>query len=69
MGSGSFGSGHHFVGGHIGRIYGYSEDWMARTKKTIEDELRYRGIAPEVTTRSSARSKSRRMPCPFCWPS
>jgi len=48
MGSGSFGGGHHFVGGHIGRIYGYSEDWMARTKKTIEDELRYRGIAPEV---------------------
>jgi hypothetical protein len=48
MGSGSFGGGHHFVGGHIGGMYGYSEDWMARTKKTIEDELRCRGIEPEV---------------------
>jgi hypothetical protein len=48
MGSGSFGGGRHLVGGHIGRMYGYSEDWMARTKKTIEDELRYRGIEPEV---------------------
>jgi hypothetical protein len=46
MGSGSFGR--HFVGGRIDRMYGYSEDWMARTKKTIEDELRYRGIEPEV---------------------
>lgn len=48
MGSGSFGGGHQFVGGHFGRMHGYPEDWMARTKKTIEDELRHRGIQPQV---------------------
>ena len=46
-GGGVFG----FSGGHIrsfGHLNGYEEDWMAKTKKTIEDELRFRGIAPEI---------------------
>ena len=53
MGGGAaFGGG--FAGGRAGRLHnigmanGYEEDWMAKTKKTIEDELRFRGIAPEV---------------------
>ena len=53
MGGGAaFGGGGHFVGAarvrHIGNLHGYEEDWVAKTKKTIEDELRFRGIAPEV---------------------
>ncbi len=32
----------------VGHLNGYGDDWMARTKKTIEDELRFRGIAPET---------------------
>jgi hypothetical protein len=34
----------------IGTMLGYDEDWMASTKKTVEDELRSRGIAPNETT-------------------
>jgi hypothetical protein len=66
MGGGAaFGAG---VGGrvsHIGHMYGYSEDWMASTKKTIEDELRSRGIAPE--TISEVTSKIQEPPSVF-WP-
>jgi hypothetical protein len=52
-GAGGFGGtgSHGFAGGkvrHIGHLYGYQEDWMAKTKETIERELKYRGIAPEV---------------------
>jgi hypothetical protein len=52
-GAGGFGGqgAHGFAGGHIGgvgRLNGYGDDWMAKTKKTIEDELRFRGIAPET---------------------
>jgi len=55
MGGGAFGFGGHggqgFAGGRvhgIGHLNGYGDDWMAKTKKTIEDELRFRGIAPET---------------------
>jgi len=55
MGGGAaFSGGGHVVGGSAGRLRsigvanGYEEEWMAKTKKTIEDELRFRGIAPEV---------------------
>jgi hypothetical protein len=34
----------------IGTMLGYDEDWMASTKKTVEDELRSRGIAPDEIT-------------------
>jgi hypothetical protein len=44
-GGGGFGGGGH-IGG-VGRLNGYGNDWMAKTKKTIEDELRFRGIAPD----------------------
>ncbi len=49
MGGGGFlvGAGRGRVQG-IGRLNGYGDDWMAKTKKTIEDELRSRGIAPET---------------------
>jgi len=33
---------------HVGDLNGYPENWMARTKKTIEDELKSRGVAPEI---------------------
>jgi hypothetical protein len=36
------------VGRHVGNLNGYPEDWMTKTKKTIEDELKSRGIAPEI---------------------
>jgi hypothetical protein len=71
MGGGAaFGAGghSHVVGGrvsHIGQMYGYSGDWMANTKKTIEDELRSRGIAPE--TISEVTSKIQEPPSAF-WP-
>lgn len=52
-GVGGFGGGH--VGGgmggrvrHIGTVNGYPEGWMASTKKTIEDELKFRGIEPAI---------------------
>ncbi len=56
MGGGTACGGGHFSGGagrasrmsNIGQLQGYEEGWMAKTKKTIEDELRYRGIAPDV---------------------
>jgi len=55
MGGGAAGFGGHgphgLAGGRIhriGNLNGYSEDWMTRTKKTIEDELKSRGIAPEI---------------------
>jgi hypothetical protein len=55
MGGGTAGFGgqsaHGFAGGHVhdvGHLNGYGDDWMAKTKKTIEDELRARGIAPET---------------------
>lgn len=32
----------------IGLLNGYEDNWMANTKKTIEDELRSRGVAPEL---------------------
>jgi hypothetical protein len=52
-GGGGFG-GAHAGGGrvntvrHIGDLHGYEEDWMVKTKKTLEAELAYRGIAPEI---------------------
>jgi hypothetical protein len=46
MGGGAAGFGGHVRS--IGHLNGYGEDWMAKTKKTIEDELRFRGIAPET---------------------
>lgn len=62
MGGGAAcGSGGHFAGDRagrmrqIGQLNGYEEDWMAKTKKTIEDELRYRGIPPEVITEISGK--------------
>lgn len=33
---------------HVGDLHGYPEGWMATTKKTIEDELKFRGIEPAV---------------------
>lgn len=55
MGGGAaFGGGHAFGGGrpHYMRTYGeangYPEDWMATTKKTIEDEMKSRGIDAAV---------------------
>jgi hypothetical protein len=56
-GCGGHGGGGHFVGAgrpsssrvnSVGQLYGYEEDWMAKTKKTLETELAYRGIAPET---------------------
>jgi isopentenyl phosphate kinase len=54
MGGGAaFGGGHagavrpHYMRNY-GKANGYSEDWMASTKKTIEDELKSRGIDPVV---------------------
>lgn len=56
MGGGAgagFGGGHAYGGG-AGRVHaygqscGYEEDWMAKTKETLEKELRYRGIEPTV---------------------
>ena len=51
--SGLFGGhgAHGFAGDRVhgvGHLNGYGDDWMAKTKKTIEDELRFRGIAPET---------------------
>jgi hypothetical protein len=31
-----------------GASQGYAEDWVARTKETLEKELRYRGIEPAI---------------------
>jgi hypothetical protein len=45
-GTGGFGGGGH-IGG-AGRAHGYSSTWMADTKKTLEDELRSRGIEPQT---------------------
>jgi len=39
------------LGGSVhdaGALNGYPENWMASTKKTIEDELRSRGIAAQM---------------------
>lgn len=53
-GVGGFGIGHgsHVTGASIRHhgiaTYGYEEDWMARTKDTIEKELKYRGIDPPI---------------------
>lgn len=56
MGGGTGGIGG-FSGGHAGGMtvrrygvdaWGYQEDWMARTKETLEKELRYRGIESAV---------------------
>jgi len=33
---------------HVGQLNGYEEDWMTKTKKTIEQELQFRGISPEI---------------------
>jgi hypothetical protein len=33
---------------HVGQLNGYPEDWMSSTKKTIETELKSRGIEPSV---------------------
>jgi hypothetical protein len=53
MGGGAiFGGAGHIVGGRparvraVGELSGYSEDWMASTKKTIEDELKSRNVDP-----------------------
>jgi hypothetical protein len=59
-GGGGFGGhgAHGLAGGritHVGHLNGYSEGWMASTKKTIEDELRFRGIAPEVISEISSK--------------
>jgi hypothetical protein len=71
MGGGAaFGGGGHTGGGgrvgrlrNIGSINGYEEDWMAKTKKTVEDELRFRGIAPEVIAEISHKIEE-----PSCLP-
>ena len=62
MGGGAVGfggsGGHGVVGGrihHVGTLNGYSEGWMASTKKTIEDELKFRGIAPEIISEISSK--------------
>jgi hypothetical protein len=52
-GAGGFGGSGHAGGGYIrsyGSTQGYAEDWMASTKKTLETELKFRGVAPEVIT-------------------
>lgn len=49
-GAGGAGIGH-FGGGGFVRHHGgpaYSEDWMATTKKTLEAELKFRGIDPAI---------------------
>ena len=33
---------------HVGELNGYPEGWMASTKKTIEQELKFRGIEPAI---------------------
>jgi len=58
MGGGTgfgFSGGGHAVGGRgpsrlrsYGNLQGYEEDWMAKTKDTIEKELKYRGIDPAI---------------------
>lgn len=56
MGSGAGAGGGGFQGGAAGRAHldrygaanGYEEDWMARTKETLEKELKYRGIDPAI---------------------
>jgi hypothetical protein len=45
MGGGGAGFGSRVRSVHLN---GYGKAWMAKTKKTIEDELRFRGIAPET---------------------
>lgn len=50
---GGHGGGHAFGGrpSHMrnyGSLQGYEEDWMAKTKDTIEKELKYRGIDPAI---------------------
>lgn len=39
----------------IGSINGYEDNWMTSTKKTIEDELRSRGVAPELISEVSSK--------------
>jgi hypothetical protein len=46
----------------VGTLNGYPEDWMASTKKTLEDELRSRGIAPETMNEATGKPPSRVMP-------
>lgn len=51
--SGGGGGGYGGAGGRAnmvaaGRANGYEEDWMAKTKETLEKELRYRGIDPAI---------------------
>jgi len=63
MGSGTFNQVGHVR--HVGSLNGYPEDWMASTKKTIEDELHSRGIAPETIDEITNKIKeppSRMMP-------
>jgi hypothetical protein len=46
----------------VGALNGYPENWMASTQKTIEDELRSRGIAPETTNEITSKPPSRVVP-------
>jgi hypothetical protein len=54
MGGGpGLGGGHTFGGGRLslhsyGAANGYEENWMAKTKETLEKELKYRGVDPVV---------------------
>jgi hypothetical protein len=66
MGSGSFGR--HFFGGCIDRMYGHPQDWMARTRKITEDELRYSGLAPEVISEVVNKVEGPSYGSPCCWP-
>lgn len=61
MGGGAAGGGG-FIGGgrvshmhNIGALHGYEEGWMASTKKTIEDELKFRGVDPAVIAEISSK--------------
>jgi hypothetical protein len=54
-GGGFSGAGHAGGGGGrparlqaYGQLQGYEEDWMAKTKETIEKELKYRGVDPAI---------------------
>lgn len=52
-------------GGHIGGAGGgsYRSTWMADTKQTIEDELKSRGIEPQVPIGDDAMAVAQERKC------
>ena len=45
--------GHGLIAG-VGELFGYRRTWMADTKLALEDELRSRGIEPQVPPSADA---------------